>query len=555
MDYVPTTHTMTVGHAQHGKSTLAGILYLESLKRFLPEKNAQNIINKINANLIACNERYNYPTKLKYAMIFDGPRRDLYDYTGHKKTTTTKPYTLHIHTNEIRLAVTDLPGHQTWLRRVSGALEVCDVAIFVIEAKAIHDDMKKNDVYFTDRVKLRTPKNVETYDHNYAPKSYIDMLKKARDDARKRKLSVSSSLKVDTKEKPLIPPGGSMMKPDTISGIFNYLCLCWYMGIKRFLFAIHKMDLVDINLTEEYYTDVVELIEIMKTTLIPENSDTEYNFEYVPTAYICDAVNNHENLYNITRESKKFDWYKKECLFDVYEKMINACLKEKKKTNQNEPLRFQVDGYNLEPGLIKNYFKPCVHGYLHSGILKQDDELFFPTKTKVNSWFGPVRVESYKPADSIDSKTGSADSGDFWLLYLNRKDVDNIVRSKDRKLFIYEGNFATSKKDKDLEPIIVTNNVIVEFVFIGGWLFRSDFHARLIYGFNRIDAKFINIEYDETTKKCKCKAELTEPIPFCHMGNLIVTGKAVIERDTFIIGIGSVISVEPFTERKKRKKP
>ena len=59
---------ITLGHSQHGKSTVAGYLFLQLAKEHLPEQEYNRLYDLVTRNVFQCMANFGYKKNLKYAL-------------------------------------------------------------------------------------------------------------------------------------------------------------------------------------------------------------------------------------------------------------------------------------------------------------------------------------------------------------------------------------------------------------------------------------------------------------------------------------------------------
>jgi translation elongation factor EF-1alpha len=533
--------TITLGHSQHGKSTIAGRLYLGLIDRHADFKSREKLKGNVYERVERCMVNYNYGNNLRYALIFDGMRKDVYaDKRSKFKTFTTKPYTLAID-NEKYIELTDLPGHQSFLRRICGAIETSNIGLFVLDAVATAkcaDEGYLSEI--TELTVLRgNPKG--SAQRGTAPYAYRMMLDGRQREARRKEKHSKSSETKDLNTRTI----RDRMHPSVLSGIFNYICLAWHLGIRQFIFVVHKMDLVGYK--ESEFLKVKALIELLKTG-IDENSEIHNGFfQFIPTAMQFSHGFGGDTDHNIVNPSKDFmPWYKGKTLIETFEETVDKASDNYMARAEDDAFRFQINSSKgTRAGARDKYFKPKVWGYLFSGHLKDDDKIYFSLRNTEDP-VGPVRVSLHKQKTKTQSENEKLLPHREHHFYLNESDLRDIRKGMNIDIanILYLGNYAFKDATKEGRPIIVSNKIRISFSFVGGWMFKECFNANLIYGYNRVDARFTMEDIDESLyNRCKAVVKLQESIPFCNFSNEILFGKAVIEKNTFVVGVGTVTEI------------
>lgn len=539
---------ITIGHSQHGKSSIAGFLFPHLARELLTENKYNKLFKILSDKVSDCTDKYNYPDDLKYALVFDGARLDIYQDTKDPyKSFTTKPFTLNIKGRSTLTEVTDLPGHQSFISRLAGAFEVADVGIFVIEAPAAYKAIVKDPNYkeIKDYTMLRGNSKKGGFKVR-APIGYKYMLDARQEEARKKRRG-KRDRKV-TAENKLIKTIKDRMAPPVLAGIFNYLNLAWHMGIRHFIFAIHKMDRIE-NINEDskkVYDEICKFIETIKSILDTPDALSNGEFYNIPTAIYFSQDFGCDNDVNIvTKNDTITEWYKGDTILNTFLKIKEKLAISYGNNAELSPFRFQIDRYKIAPaGGRETHFNPYIHGYLSSGHLSDHDRISFPIRDDPEEYYGPVRISLHKSKQGKELKKDKLYPGMYHKIWLTPYDIKS-ASEKYRHKAIYFGNYAVKTSEINKKPVVVSNEIVISFTFIGGWLYRSNFHATLIYGNNKTEAEFIpeNVDLITDGKRIQATAKLRESIPFSSLSDNLRYGKAIIEKHTYIIGIGTVLRV------------
>lgn len=553
--------SMTLGHSQHGKSTVGGFLYLKLVENLTNPSDSARIQNLVTNNVEECLLRSHFPDNLRYALIFDGIRGDIWKEGRHPaKTFTTKPFTLKIENEEdSNIELTDLPGHQTFLKRISGSLEFCDIGIFVIDSKAFIDNLQSDKelkvILEEIAVRPRDKKDINLVKWPTAPLGYKKMLddhQQTGEKKKKQKNDTEGFLKKRSKFSPIAKPFKQRMHPPTISGIYNYLSLSWHFGIRNYIVCIHKMDLLDFD--EELYLDITGTIEYMFSLFGKDDFLSDYELEFVPTSIEFNTNFHDDRDHNLFNKSSRTQWYKGETVFEIFSKFMEACKKTFTYNITKEPTRFQINSYNhkwkTEPNKSKKskkkqipYIKTWVYGYLHSGIIEPDDQLCFSDISAEYGFSDYFRVFKSNKPKTLENPIHA---GQFAKIFLNNTDLNSFIKtSKEAKRLFYEGNFIVKENEKEEKPVIIANKLYLIFSFISGWRYTKDFYATIIYGMNKSEA-IIWVEEFLDDNKVRAVAHLKENhVPVCYSKRSNrAFGKIVIEKHTYIIGVGEILEVE-----------
>ncbi len=528
------TKSITLGHTQHGKSSIGGYLYLHLAKRILSEKVFSETVQRLTSDVSKCMLRNEFGQHLRYALIFDGLRKDIYkDREKVLKTFTTKPFTLSLKTKDEIVELTDLPGHQSFIHLVSGAIELNDIGVFVIDASAVADVLNEQGDQYIDEIttftKLREG-SIPGSHKGQAPKGYRLMLELAQQEAKRKRSREKYSSEKTMKDK---------MKPPIISGIFNYLCLAWHLGIKNYIFSIHKMDSVDYS--EGIFQNIVDFVKKLVIVATSLEDTTKASFVYIPTAIdFSDDFENDKDQNIVMPSSIEMPWYEGPTLLKAFLDLQKKIKNIHESVAEDNPAMFQIDGYKFQStGKKGQFFKPFIHGYLSSGKLTEGDRIRFSIRNKVDESSGPYRVMIKKKAGNVGGETLLPNR--HHTLYLNENELKNIIKNKEANNIFFLGNYIFKDSEKDKKPIANSKELFVSFIYISGWFFWEDFHANLIYGHNRVQAKFcICNEEKNIGAQQFALVQLDESIPLCNMEYESHFGKFVIEKNTFIIGVGTI---------------
>lgn len=537
--------SITIGHSQHGKSTIAGMLFINLLYKYLDNEKGGTLVRSIYNNVLDCMYKNNININLKYALIYDGLRGDLYEHHEYK-TLSTKPYTLEIITNSEIIELTDVPGHQNFIRKVCGSIDNNDIGIFVIDAAAAYDALNSDPNYeqLFESVLLKNDPS-DSVHKGKAPLGYKDTLKRQRADSIKRRKNES---------KTIFEKISNHMHPPVLSGIYNYLFLAFYLGIRKFIFCVHKMDIVDYS--EEYFRTVESFI-ISVSESMKKDLGSNIDFEVIPTAINFGETFEQDTSHNIIEPSSVMKWYNDNTLLNCFDHYKKSAVYSFDNLAETEPVRFQIDAYQTKPYVKRptkkttGHFIPYIHGYLHSGKITDEDRLRFLIKGD-NTFYDPVRITFPEGKGNFDPLL----PGKHHTIYLNNTDIkqNTKTRGENKIQIIYSGNFAIKDGEEDRKPIIITNELTIDFTFVGGWKYTEKFHAHLIYGSLHSQATFQikEPEADSVTEKIllseensvRAKVLLTESLPFCSQYENQRWGRVVIEKNTFVIGVGSIISLD-----------
>ena len=533
--YQKIAKSITIGHSQHGKSTIAGILFLSLINRYIKKEKNKRLVDSVFQNVKTCMNDHSLNKNLRYALIYDGLRGDLYQ-DNILKTFTTRPYTLEVKSDSQILELTDLPGHQHFIRKVCGSVGINDIGIFVVDTLATCDSLLSdpNCNSITESKILKNDPNSSIHKgHSIA--AYRESLDRQRIEY------IKKEGKRKIKGKTVYERLSNKMHPSVLAGIYNYFFLSLHLGITKFIFCVHKMDSVDFH--EDFFIIVKNFIEKL-TEMISKNVQNAIDIEVVPTAVEFSEIIEEDIFHNIVEKSNITDWYKGKTVIECFDSYKIQSLKSYENLANDEPVRFQIDTSQTRPYKKRpskqagGHFRPYIHGYLHTGIINKGDSLKFLIKGK-KEYCDPIRI-------SFDSKNNRLESlypGRHHTIYLNNNDVKKYTKTRgDNKITaFFSGNFVIKEGEETKNPIEIAQKLKIGFTFVGGWKFIDIFYANFIYGSWRSHAKYTvkHIENDSVSGY----VELAEPLPFCSLSLKLYRGKFTIEKNTFVIGVGSILEL------------
>jgi len=398
----PTMTIASMGHPQHGKSSLMGVL-ATGLRR---EKGLEELLRAVEKKVVELNT-----PKLRYALVFDLPKADfalqersLREGTP-SKTFSRLPGWLGCTIAGTPAMLVDEPGHTQFLKHIVGATLRTDVGVLVLDTKAFLEDYERTTSEFGE----------DCFERRYGRRGQ-EVPFMLHLDRQRRELAARAGRHGGQK------PRRQRWNPQVCATILNYMALVEIFSMPHVIVAVHQLDRAGFR--EEVFRHALERFEKMTAFL-----KLGCELSFVPTAVLAEDSANH----NVTRRSQSTKWYAGPTVAEHLERIATEA---PARAPGDGPLRMEVDRFALGSRRPGHWPPPRVFGRIDSGsVAKGDLVAFLPAG--VEARVKDVRLRdpgTYVLEDPYWDRAAPAleraQAGTYVSLALGGKDLERVLDSR-----------------------------------------------------------------------------------------------------------------------------